>query len=415
MGASLRHIDKDIIFRQTFENGEDDVVNNPYSKGFINGSILFQDGYALYKQTIAVPNSCIYYPTFKRMPGAGSIRIKFKLELENINSSSYLFGETVSTIPSGIYYYLTNATRILSGSGVGGGVLYYVNGVSVSLANVIFNDGFYDVIITWTSRNETPGSNGFALGCSFTTNDSLNVTNGFKGRMELCEIYNRVLSAAEVSQLYKGTFYQKPNIPAPIFDLTAEQGFIEEKTGRNITTSNVRILKNSTFSYINVYNGFGSSIDTGSNWVTTGDMSFSGWLYESKVRNDNNSTGQSIISNLSLVVTRDQFTDNRNLYITSMGGVTYAISSNMPIPLCKWYHLGITRSAAGIVNAFVDGIQVITNGFSGVPTVGSSNVKICSPGSRAFYGSIASFKGWNTLLNVEQIQQIYQFEKYKYQ
>ena len=103
------------------------------------------------------------------------------------------------------------------------------------------------------------------------------------------------------------------------------------------------------------------------------------------------------------------FSSSSRLAATSDGSATNVYSGNNSISLNTDYHVAITRTSAGVMNFYVDGVLSGTaNQASGTPEAGSATLTIGndSGSTREFDGTMSEYKIFNKILTAQEISDI---------
>jgi Concanavalin A-like lectin/glucanases superfamily/Domain of unknown function (DUF2341) len=232
--------------------------------------------------------------------------------------------------------------------------------------------------------------------------------NPFDGLIDDTKIWDRVLTAQEISEEYNEG-------PAPIayWSMDAIDGitvYDQSFGGNDGTMTSMTEKANSKPGKVGQaleFDGSDSKIDLGSAKPSdlTGDISISVWI--NSTSKGENSAGR-IIDNGEFLI-RDTANANPYYAISSDGGSTYHITA-LDVDYGSWQHLLITRTSAGITNAYLDGVHSgNTDGSSGTPVAGSTNTFIGnnSTGNATFDGLIDEVKIYDYILTSYQIAQEY--------
>ncbi len=211
---NFRSPDRSIIFRETFKS-EYEVRKN----GGIPNNTLFQNG----KLTLTGSSSYVRCFIGRRLIiSTISFRIIYK---KKTSSLGYLFD--LRGLGSGVGYLSDTSGTLTSGSG-----LKYINGV---LTSSYTSTDFIEVVVTGITVF-TYGRIEVVVGASNGYASSSNM------EVKLFEIYNRSLSASEVSLLYKQQLYSEPQQLTKLLDFDSTGGQIVDLTGKNtLTATNVEI------------------------------------------------------------------------------------------------------------------------------------------------------------------------------
>lgn len=251
MGNSAIHIDKDIVYCEYFRDRQS-VLNNKYATTTIVGNPKINNGIDL-KDTDS-------FIADKRLNGLFTVRII--TEIKKLIPGNYLFDLRTKSAsiaylysPNGIY--LTNYTNnvFINGNAQYESTIELNKKIEIIVTNVIIQNGIIRLNHMWSSEF------------------------GHEQKITLFEIYNRALSASEISALYKGVLYKDPTSELNcLLDITAECGFIEDKTGKNqLTVNNVEVKRvgNSNAAYLKTTS---SNIDCGKVGNNLTDFIISIWF-----------------------------------------------------------------------------------------------------------------------------------------
>lgn len=130
----------------------------------------------------------------------------------------------------------------------------------------------------------------------------------------------------------------------------------------------------------------GQYINTGSDYIGTGDTTISGWIYP---RSGGGSSIGRIIDNSQMIIRMG--TSNR-LSASSNGGTTTINSANSSVSYNTWTHFVVTRTSAGIINFYINGsLSGTADQNSGTPATTGTNVYI---GNRASGSLTAAWDGY---------------------
>ena len=154
------------------------------------------------------------------------------------------------------------------------------------------------------------------------------------------------------------------------------------------------------------FDGADTKIDTGSDWIGTGDITIMGWIYPKSFGEGNIGA---ILDNGKV---QFRFSSSYNRLFFSSGSSTY--SANDSIDLNRWYHIAVTRASDGTANFYIDGsLSGLADQNSGTPASGTTNVIIGNRdiGDRTFDGYIVDLKVWNEISSISQIEQEYNGSK----
>jgi len=157
-----------------------------------------------------------------------SVRIKFTLaEDADLSHINYLY--------SGFKNVWSNNVRIDTDCNLqmAGFLFAYLNGENINIPYSVNKGDLYDLIVILTAVN----IKNFVFCCYADT-----YRLGFKGSVDLIEIYDGELTAEEVSLLYQSKLYQKPTLNS-LLDITSARGVIEDKAGNSFTNNGVEVVR----------------------------------------------------------------------------------------------------------------------------------------------------------------------------
>ena len=150
------------------------------------------------------------------------------------------------------------------------------------------------------------------------------------------------------------------------------------------------------------FDGADSKIDTGTNVVGTGDITWSGWLYP---QGGGESAYERVYENGKFDIT---WTDN--VIRVFSDGSTYGYSA-ASLVINNWYHVLVTRDTTGAnTNIYVNGVlSGSANQDSGTPDTGTGNDVIGArlAGTNTFDGYISDLRIYNRILTTDEISLLY--------
>jgi len=336
---ALYNTNRNIIFKETF-NSENDVRRN---RG-VPVNVDFSDGVGSFNGT----SSYIRYLFNNIKFNNFSIRIKIKSK-EAVNKP-YISTRDVSTT-QGLVFRLEDTYKFRS---------YIDFGALVpnALTNNIYELNKWYEVVTTVDRNDVikiyvdsiKGEDSVDISSLSTVDININslLTIGkaqdsadFSNcEIDLVEIYNKALSAEEVSNLYNNTTYKdiRNNL---LFDFDCRQGIIEDKYGTELINSNVVIKKDTVNTAY--FNGVSSEIEAP--LIQTGVTTVTGWVYNKKTA-------------ITYMVDFRKNSGNRYVYISSgvmgaLSGSKYyvdAIYNNNTVPFNKWTFFALVSPNTTIIN-----------------------------------------------------------------
>lgn len=138
------------------------------------------------------------------------------------------------------------------------------------------------------------------------------------------------------------------------------------------------------------FDGIDDYIDTGADYIGTGDVTVSAWIYKKGA--GGGSAGR-IITNGTVILN----TSTDGIINLFRDGTSYANTNAAIMPLNKWIHLGVTSTSTGGTHFYVDGVEcAIVDSTAGNGTAGTSNVLIGN--------SVALNRGFDGLIRDVQIR-----------
>ncbi|NJL73890.1 MAG: hypothetical protein HC892_01455 [Saprospiraceae bacterium] len=216
---SQLHSDKSIIFAEYFRDRES-VLKNKYANCNIAGNPKIGNGIILN----GITDKLIYNRlTFNS--------IRFVIN-PTINNQQIVYINATQNIS------INNSNQIIA-TGFSYPTYYYVNGVNTQALTIGIDN---DVVIVTSTKIR-------GVNVIFGQN-----TTYYKGSIKFIESYNRILTVSEVKCIHQGILYVDPTPELDcLLDLTAERGFIEDRTSKNkINNTNVAVKKkNTNIMYLN--------------------------------------------------------------------------------------------------------------------------------------------------------------------
>ncbi|HEY4478915.1 MAG TPA: LamG-like jellyroll fold domain-containing protein, partial [Candidatus Paceibacterota bacterium] len=250
----------------------------------------------------------------------------------------------------------------------------------------------------------------------------------FDGLIDDVRVYNRALSATEITQLYnvgQAKVAKTPSTGSGQASNPLSLGLVghwtfdgKDTPGRALDVSgqaNHGNLVNMSTSTSRApgkigqglrFDGVNDAINTGSDMIGTGEDSISAWI---------NPRSFALSGNDSRIVTNDKTiltmrSSNSTIGISS-NGIALVEAASSAIVLNRWTHVTVTRNSSGTANLYVNGILSGTaNQNSGTPSGGSTNVFIGNSSlltSRPFDGIIDDVRVYNRALSATEITQLY--------
>lgn len=375
MKESNFHHDKNVIFRETF-NSEQDTIRN----GGTSTDVTYSNGIGNFN------GSSSYVQYNKNIKGIYSVRIRFKSYI--VSGSSKMHIDFRNNDGSGVGYINEAPTTVLD---VSSGTKY----IDGSLSSLITNN-IKEIIVT-----------GITLNCNlFTVFSNYLMSGNLECECDLIEIYEGTLTANEVALLYENSLYKEPIFDNEVLSIDSRNGGIVDRWGNTLINTDVEIVRDGSI-WTQEYNNSSSKLDAGSFGDLTGDLTILAWIKPFGWGEDG--TGR-ILDNGKLkygvIITNDR------MFITSNSTLVY--SANNSIDLNKWQFIAVTRTSAGIVNHYINGILSGTpNQNSDTPVAASTNLFIGNKEavSATFNGNIPIVKIVSGILSTKQIENYYNATK----
>jgi len=252
---SLQSLDKNLIFRETF-NSFSDIAKNG---GVISGNPTLSNGVIALDGT---EDFLTYNKILDSLKGStiGSIRIKLKLTNVTNTQEIISFGDT-------------DADTRIQFDNSGNGILRALVGVSGTTqwatdtdSTALANNTWVDLVLTQNATSPVLYVNGTAPAQAFSTTtdktywfskisgiDNVKIGAGswnnsgnanlMTGSIEFVEFYNKALSSSEVSALYKNSLYRKPATNSEVLNISSLNGIIQDKYSNTITNVATTIVK----------------------------------------------------------------------------------------------------------------------------------------------------------------------------
>ena len=272
-----------------------------------------------------------------------------------------------------------------------------------------------------TSDNTSTFSGGTAVRIAAYNN----AANLFNGKIATAQIYNKILTAAEIS-----TNYYQGSIVTDNLEFAVDAGNLVSYQNGSTTVHSLKNVSNEGTLTNGVAfssgNGGGWDFDGVDDYITFGtvgsflstEFTFELWLNvtDSTSSKENYTFNYGYSSNSSvLLVSNTSNTGNANLalyYKAAAGGVVgYALGSYSTDEIV---HLIIRRDSGGLNTAFVNGVSTGTSFSESTTTVLASGLNVqlgwAIPRNKAgayFKGKIYQFKIYDTALTTSQITQNY--------
>lgn len=398
MKESLKGIDRNLVFRETF-NSEQDVIRN----GGVPVDVGFSEGIGSFNGT----TSNIKKPAIN-IGREFSIRIKASL---GSLTDAYLFSGGLNGAASyqdGFYLGISSASKPVFVSKI-----YIANFDTISVAlNKYYEftfvvsesenklkfylDGEFSSEIAYTSEFDKLLSDFTHLGAVLYSPVKYSSSN-----IELFEIYNKALTAEEVSNLYNNlTFKDVRN--GLILDIDARQGVIEDKMGNALTNNGCEVKK----SNINIvrFNGTDYITFPQINIGTEHTVFFYGKVTDPTTKN-------LVIGKYDAIGTDMLAFANGRIYYSATDAANRYVPYNYSHK--QYFSAAIVRDGLNI-KFYVNGIyQSPTHVASGLTDVFINGMGKQSIGN-FFTGDLGALKVYNRALTAAEITQLYTSQKRNY-
>lgn len=200
---------------------------------------------------------------------------------------------------------------------------------------------------------------------------------------------------------------------SPLFDVTARQGVIIDRTGlRTITNTSVSVVRKGG-QYIINSNGTTSTLALGSDFLGITDLTIIGWIYAFGW-GETSGDGR-IITNTKAIAKINDTNDTLNF---TSDGSTFAVGASNALNLSAWYFVAITRTTNGTTNLYVgskDAAPILSgtaNQDSGAPSAGSTVYLFSNNGATTFNGLSLGIKASSKIMTIQQITQFWSSTKF---
>lgn len=397
-GQDVRSYDDNLVFKESFT---DELTTR--RNGGTPTDVTFSSGSGSFNGS----SSIVTYPQIAYGSNF-SVRAKF---LTSITGQMSLVSSRTSD--SGFELRFDSGTAIEFDS--------WFSGFNSLPCTTVVNDGnVHDVIITFDGTTKSIYVDGdfhaSTIKAGSIGNQQLAIgrrvddaTFYYNGSISLVEIYNKALTANEVSNLYNGVYY-KPLTKDWLFDVDSRLGVIQDNVGNAISNTSTTIARNGEF-YTASYDGADSKLDLGTIDNLTGDLTFIAWVKSFDYGEGNR--GRIIDNGKLLLVVTDQSSSDR--YRLQSDASTSAFSASNALLFNIWQLIIVTRNAVGDeANLYIDGVlSGSADQDSGTPVAGSTNIIIGNDNGQAttFGGLISRPRIVKSILTVAEISQIYSSEK----
>lgn len=430
---STKHIDSRVVFHQSF-NSFQDIKDNG---GVISGTPTISDGVCTFNGS----NSFFAYK--KSFINNTNYSIRFRVKAPPQIDNPILYSETDIVSSANPAYLINvqtaapyNKLRIYIRT-LAGAVL-----VDSTTTQVVYDNTWHDVVITDANGMLKVYVDGVISSINLTYTRQYLAVNStqlgrgmlgagvysryFNGSIDGFTIYNKALTATEVSCLYNNSLYV-PSIRPTIFNMDLSENVLADKLGHTITNTNCTLRRNGNSSIID-YNGT-TSVTTVTN---TADLSFTSGggvdlplTVEVWVKLVNISTTQMIFAKglVSEWVLMYTAANKFRLNLYSSASVYCGRQTDANISFRdKWVHFSATYDGSKItsgIKVYLNGVQSDTSNDNSGTYIGmvSSTTTPTIMNCTASYwtkGSIGAARLYNRVLTAEELVRNYYSEKGKY-
>ena len=365
-----------------------------YSMWFNASQLTSGNYYTLFSKSIA---ASLVGRVWMTMNG-NKIEIGF-----DVASGQFIVLSTVSTFNTNTWYHVV---YVLDRSDK---LKLYVNGIAQTLTTTNGNNN----LIPYSSSNYNT-NNPFRIG-SYTSADNTTPAALFNGQIDAFNIYNRVLTSSEITELYNSG-----NGAQYITD-----DFYKPTTNDALNTYNGTAQGGLTYGVGKVgtafqFNGTNAFVSMANNsFNLTGDFSISLWMYITST-----GSNQDLFSNADIVSSVDRgyrlsFRGPTNFIRFSIygGSIVNLDTTTSAIPLNTWTHVVATRKASTGSKIYINGVlstsdtSVVNPNYAGTfaPCIGvykstttPSTINYLTNGSR-----IDALNIWNKELSTSEITELY--------
>ena len=377
MKESLQGIDKTCILHESWDS-EDGVRSRnilPYNLSFSQG--------------VATLNGSSAYATFTRLLN-GVYSIRFRLTALSPSAIQYLL-DCRSSSGTG-YIRIDSATAVSASSGT-----IYVDGVATSA----ISSNSKEIVVTGITLVSILG---------YIGRINTSGANYLNGSIDLWEIYNTTLFASMITNLKNNAEY-KPLAPrfSLILSVDALSGVIQNRANATaIVNTAVNVVRSGSI-WSMLFPSSGASLSLGSYNSLTGDLSLIGWIFPLGYGTSN---AGKIIDNTKLKI---GLSNTNSVLNVSSDGSTVVSGATNGIVIGRWQHIAVTRTSAGVVNIYINGVlSGSANQASGTPASGSTIYLGAAATSNYFNGRMGDIEVFQGILSQVEIAQKWSSEKSKF-
>ena len=356
-----------------------------------------------------LPNATSYVPLLSKEDSTG---FGYALKVD----------ETYSYQPYLVITGTTSAYRYANVN-INDGVWHHIVGVAKASSTTIdmYVDGvLINGIASLLSWAGTATTNALRLGKNYGS-------AFFKGKLSNSKIYNKALSATEISQNYEA---QKSKVANTIVQqglvLNLDAGNIYSYAGAGAVWYDVSGNSyNGTLIGSPVYtsnNNGGIIFDSVAKYVTlpasglafgTGQFAIEAWVFSTAAVSYNHVYSSQSSNNVGFISLYYQ--NGYGFSVADLGNsaVRTVTTHQTVVSQNTWYHVVGIRNASNQYIVYVNGVESTTNSTSSYPLTATAPQIASNPASNTerFTGTIASFRLYNTSLSAAQVLQNYNATK----
>lgn len=408
-------LSKGLVFYEPF-NGVSSIINNG---GQITGNIEFGNEKGYQYASFDGTNDYINYGNTDKTDVYGAISISAWVYVNLSATYEYYLTKATGTANSSIQFLIYKGNDNLIYGGVCSPSAMYVAYKAVQTV------GWHYITLTWTGTGvisiyldniKGTDSSSFS-GLQNRLGNLLFGTSGlytYKANIKLSDvrIYNRALSAQEVSLLYKQGLNKMPNNNVGstklLFNLNVDKGVISDKTGNTtLTATDVSVVKQGSI-YAMKFNGSTSKIDTGSDWIGTKACTVSAWI---KPYTKGEIDGQILYNSKFYfgITTANRFIFSRNYS-------NFIVSALSSVQFYSYMNITVVSNLSGVSTFYLNGIVNGTvNQNAGTPVAGGSMiVGNSSTPIFTFDGLISQLQVWDRVFTAEEVAQVFSSQRKLY-
>ena len=312
-----------------------------------------------------------------------------------------IYDQVLTTLAKDVWTEFVCTYDGRGGATPGAGICLYMNGVQVDDANT-----------------ETAPLGGDYVSMKRYSDLVYQVGRNVEGKMQLLEVYNKVLTLEEVKNLYNNKRYKELNVNEEILNVSVQSGSIQNKYSGDTINGNLvpepvntatTIVKDGEVNAMD-FNGTNSQIICGDYDTLDEDLTIITWAKPYGWANGD----FTIFDNESFKLRAA----SDHSWIVISNSPTFAISADNSFVEDEWQSVIATRTSAGVTNIYINGIlSGSADQSSGVPEAGIYDFSVgarSADGHSQFDGLIGDVRILKGLLSTEEINQIWTSEKHKY-